>query len=494
MRVPAYLAELGRPDRRPILAGGVVSGYVVTLIFLALLILADAAGVIAAPGPLYGLVAAKLVTNTLAGLSLRLGRFVMLTASVNVAMDIVVMTAAIYFTGSTSSPLYAIYVVEIAVLAMLTNAGVTALAIAGGLVLYGMVVLGEILGWWPSYPPPAVLVTEDNRAAYMIVKYAFDTVVLATVAVFLIRNLARLEDREAKLRKQADDLVEAAREKSEFMANVTHELRTPIFGISGLCDLLEAGAAGSLSDKQRHFVGQIRRSGQNLLHLVDSLLQLAKAEAARVEFRPEPIDLREWIPQVVAGARWMVGTRDLRLVVDLPEGPMPTLHSDRGKLNHVLLNLLSNAIKVSPEGGTITLFVEPGDEGVVFSVKDEGPGIAPEDQRRVFESFEQGDGSDERPYGGLGIGLSLVRRLVAVMGGNVTVESEVGRGATFHVFVPFEAEPRVADPRDATWEAVVSPERLRKLRDTVRAGGGRPTAVRGSSADRPAPNAGQPGS
>ncbi len=499
MRAPAFLADLARPEHRGVLRGGVVSGYVVTTVFLVLLWLADRAGVIAAAGPLYALVAVKYATNTVAALALRFDRAVMVASTVNVVVDLVAMTGAIHFTGGAASPLFPIYVVEIAVLAMLTNAGVTALAVAGGLLLYGATLLGEALGWWPSHPSPAALAGPEQRGAYLFVKFLFDATVLAAAAIFLLRTLARLEDREAALRARTEELVEAARGKSEFMANVTHELRTPIFGISGLCDLLEAGIGGPLTDKQRHYVGQIRRSGQNLLHLVDSLLQLAKSEAAQLEFHSEPIDLREWVPQVIAGARWMVGTRDLRLVVDLPEEDLPTLHSDRGKLNHVLLNLLSNAIKVSPDGGTIRLSVEPDEEGIVFAVSDEGPGIPAEKQRIIFESFEQGDGSDARPYGGLGIGLSLVRRLVAGMGGNVAVESEPGKGTVFAVYVPLVTEPRTLDSRDPTWDAVVAPENLRTLRKrwmaaaakelgarNGRKGSGRPPGRRSEGGDRAA--------
>ncbi len=483
MGAPAFLAELARPDRREVLAGGVRSGYLVVAIFGVLLVLGDAVGALAQPGPLYALVGLKLLTNTAAWWALRTERAVMFFSALNVAMDVVAMTGAVHWTGGAASPLFSIYVVEAAVLAMLTNARVTLLVVAGALVLYAVSVAGTALGWWPGFPPPGVQVPAENRPLYLVVKLAFDAVVLGSVTLFLLQNLRRLARQSEKLQAQTESLVEAARERSEFMANVTHELRTPIFGISGLCDLLEAKIGGPLSDRQRHFVAQIRASAQNLLHLVDSLLQLAKAEARATPLRTEPIELREWIPNVVAGARWMVGTRPLRLDVVLPEGPLPVLRSDRAKLNHVLLNLLSNAIKVSPEGGVITLAVEIAAEGVLFSVRDEGPGIVPEDRRRIFESFEQGDGSDARPFGGLGIGLGLVRRLVAVLGGKVSVASEVGAGSTFFVFVPFEPRGDRGGPEVESWDAVVPPDQLRALREEARrrmasegGGGGEPGA------------------
>jgi signal transduction histidine kinase len=220
------------------------------------------------------------------------------------------------------------------------------------------------------------------------------------------------------------------------MANVTHELRTPIHGICGLSDLMESGIYGPVTVKQKDAQQSIKRSARSLLALIDDLLELSRADAGKLGVRPEAVDVAELVTTVVAAARWMVGTKALTVETEVA-GDLPGVESDARALKQVLLNLLSNAAKFTDEGGRIVVRARrAGDGAVRLEVSDSGVGIAPEDQARIFEEFHQIDGSAERQFGGVGLGLAVVRRLTEAVGAEVDVKSEPGKGATFGVLVP----------------------------------------------------------
>jgi len=437
MRVPAFIAEMGDPRHRPRLHTSVKTGYLTVFGFFALALLASFLGVLPFHRAFLVPMLVKLATNTAALVALRLDRGVLETATVNVATDMFTMTAVIYFTGGELSPLFPIYLIEITVVALLGNVGLTVLCAVGAIVMYSAMAILVRAGVLPPTSPP-VVAAGGLTVTYVVVDLAYTAFVLGVPTLYAARILQDLRGKQKALEERTRQLVEAGQQKSQFMANVTHELRTPIHGICGLSDLMESGIYGPVTGKQKDAQQSIKRSARSLLALIDDLLELSRADAGKLEVRPEPVDVAELVATVVAAARWMVGTKPLTVETDVAV-ELPPVESDPRALKQVLLNLLSNAAKFTEEGGHVVVRARREGEGAVrLEVEDSGIGIAPEDQARIWEEFRQLDGSAERQYGGVGLGLAVVRRLTEAVGARVDLRSEPGRGSTFGVVVPRE--------------------------------------------------------
>ncbi|WP_225784860.1 sensor histidine kinase [Xenophilus sp. Marseille-Q4582] len=243
----------------------------------------------------------------------------------------------------------------------------------------------------------------------------------------------QLHEEMARARAQAEA---SSRAKSEFVANMSHEVRTPLNAVLGLARLLHQSP---LDSEQRHYVALIDSAATSLLALLNDVLDLSKVEAGRLLFEQVRFDLRQWVRDAVE--LHAVGARDkglqLRLSIaeDLPEA----LEGDPGRLRQVISNLVANAVKFTAQGEVeVTVACAPDQSGleadalrVHFSVRDTGIGIAPEMQGAVFDAFTQADSSITRTHGGTGLGLAICARLVALMGGQITLRSEPGRGSTF---------------------------------------------------------------
>lgn len=434
MAYPRFIAELAGPEYRANLRMGVWSGYAMVAALAGFALAGQVLGLVPWTWTFHGLVAGKLVTNTIALLSLNADRGVLETQGLNTAADILLMTAAIYLTGGVASPLFPIYVIEISVVALLSNLPVTLMTAFGTwLAFSGMAILTHA-GVLTQHDAPAVFgVSVDT--AYLGTSLVFAAFVLGVPTFYTSLILRKLARKNTELAERNADLIEAGVAKSQFMANVTHELRTPIHGICGLSELLDSGIYGALTDKQKQAIESIRRSAKGQLQLVDELLTLSKAEVGKLELKPETLELDDVVDGVVSAVRWMLGTKEMRLERDVPEAL--TMITDRGKLNQVLINLTSNAAKFTPAGGRIVARARPapGDR-VAIEVSDTGPGIPAAELDNIFQAFRQLDGSDERAFGGVGLGLSLVKRLVDLLGGTIDVASEVGRGTTFTVYLP----------------------------------------------------------
>ena len=437
MRFPKYVAELATPANRPKLWFGIWSGFAIAIGF----------GVLAAAAAFFdltpwrwayvGLVSIKLLTNSLAWWGLVKDRAVMATQGINTTADAVLLTAAIYFTGGPHSPLLATYVIVIAVLSLLSNLGVTVMMAGLVVTLYAAMVIGMATGLLPPTPVPGApgAVPSAGYAATAIMYCAF---VVGVPAWFSAATLRMLRAKETALEARTSDLVNANTQRSQFVASMTHELRTPIHGVQGLADVIAAGVYGPVTDKQKEACASIKRSAQSLLGLVDDVLNLARAEANRIEARPSAVDVAELVERVTASVSWMVGTKHIMLAAEI-QPALPCVHSDPRWLAHVLVNLVSNAVKFTPEGGNIVVRAHeaPDAEAVILDVVDSGIGIAHEDRARIFEPFRQGDASDEKGYGGVGLGLALVARLTDLLACKVELESVVDKGSTFRVIVPY---------------------------------------------------------
>jgi PAS domain S-box-containing protein len=237
-------------------------------------------------------------------------------------------------------------------------------------------------------------------------------------------------------RREAEDANSA---KSQFLANMSHELRTPLNAIIGYSEMLQEDAEDSGNDEMVDDLHKIHSAGRHLLALINDVLDLSKIEAGKMDLYVETFDLAAVVDQVVATAKPLVDRKNNRLVVEDVSG-LGAMHSDLTRIRQVLLNLLSNAAKFT-EGGRITLGVERGSDerGVdwmTFKVTDSGIGMTEEQIGKVFEAFQQAEASTQRKYGGTGLGLAISRRFCQMMGGDITVESEPGKGSTFVVRVP----------------------------------------------------------
>jgi two-component system phosphate regulon sensor histidine kinase PhoR len=240
------------------------------------------------------------------------------------------------------------------------------------------------------------------------------------------------------------ELRKLERVRRDFVANVSHELKTPLTAIQGFAETLLAGAIDDPQNRVR-FLEIILEHSRRLARLTDDLLKLSKMDADRLELEICRLSVRQFVESCVETAQRLAGEKDLRLSVNLQER-LPDIVADRRRLAEVLQNLLDNAIQYTPPGGQILLSASAGGSEVTFTVSDTGIGIPQADQPRIFERFYRVDAARSREVGGTGLGLAIAKHLVEVHGGRIWVESEVGQGSQFHFTVPiFDAER--ASPR-----------------------------------------------
>jgi len=247
-----------------------------------------------------------------------------------------------------------------------------------------------------------------------------------------------------ELLKARHDAESADRAKTQFLASMSHELRTPLNAIIGYSELLREEAEDRQLPSFAGDLDKIRGAGRHLLSLINDVLDLSKIEAGRVEVVAAPFPLRRVLDEVTATVEPLVARKANTLTVRCLDDP-GTMHSDETRIRQVLFNLLSNASKFT-ERGRIALDVRRDTDWIVFAVSDSGIGMTPEQAGRLFEAFVQADASIAARYGGTGLGLAISRRLCRLMGGDITVASEPGRGSTFTVRLPVTAPPpRAAD-------------------------------------------------
>src|SRR5262249_18526491 len=240
-----------------------------------------------------------------------------------------------------------------------------------------------------------------------------------------------------KLQIARDAANEANRTKSSFLANMSHELRTPLNAIIGLTEMMVSNAARFGTEKAEEPLQRVNRGGRHLLGLINEVLDLSKIEAGKLELHPESVDLVPLIDEVIGTARQLAEQNENRLVVECQESLGP-LTADPMRLRQILLNLLSNACKFTKEGEVALRArkVPDGRSWIEFAVSDTGIGMTAEQQQKLFEEFSQVDAVTARRFGGTGLGLAITRKLARLMGGDVTVASEPGKGSIFTVRLP----------------------------------------------------------
>jgi signal transduction histidine kinase len=248
-----------------------------------------------------------------------------------------------------------------------------------------------------------------------------------------------------RLRQANTELERADALKNQFLAHMSHELRTPLNSILGFSDLLLTGPSGHLDERQKRYVNHISAGGRQLLNLVNEILDLSKIRAGLLELVIDPVAITPVVDQCVGQIRPLAEGKDIAVGVDVK--PDLVAAADSHRLQQVLLNLLSNAVKFTPERGCVWVRGCRTKGKVAIAVSDNGAGIPLEQQARVFDEFTQVEKDGIAPRQGTGLGLAVSRRLVDLMQGKLTLESEPGRGSTFTVLLPAAARPTVPPPK-----------------------------------------------
>lgn len=293
--------------------------------------------------------------------------------------------------------------------------------------------------------------------------------IVLVAAVLLVRqrrHQARVAERSAELERLYSEVARANTAKSEFLANISHELRTPLNAIVGFVELLKDGVYGELTPRQVPPVDRIAASATHLRHLVDQVLDIAKIAAGRLEVHPETIVLRPFVLNVASELESLVNERGLTFSIAVGAS-LPRVRTDPTHLRQILVNLIGNAVKYTPSGGVSVRARFVGAQGgspshprrdtpedpvlltrapdarqvwIALQVIDTGVGIAPADQARIFDEFEQVNAGPrgESMQRGTGLGLAISRRLAQLLGGDITVDSTLGKGSTFTLWLPVQ--------------------------------------------------------
>ncbi len=271
------------------------------------------------------------------------------------------------------------------------------------------------------------------------VVFVRDITAVKRAAAEIERHRDHLEEMVAERTRELEEtnveLERATQAKSAFLARMSHELRTPLNSIIGFSSVMMQGMAGPLNDEQQVEMGLINSAGRHLLSIISDLLDLARIEAGRVSTEPAEFDAGQLVAELLAILEPLAAESDLELRMDLPDEPV-LMVSDRVKVKQILLNLGGNAVKFT-EVGRVEFSLAPGsDDTVVFSVADTGCGIAPDIAEHVFESFTQGSVHPNEVPTGTGLGLAISRELARILGGDIELESDPGRGSTFTLTLP----------------------------------------------------------
>ncbi|KAM3106631.1 GAF domain-containing sensor histidine kinase [Phormidesmis sp. 146-33] len=289
--------------------------------------------------------------------------------------------------------------------------------------------LGKIIVYYDAFHEFA---PEEIKLAKTIATYIATVITRKQSEIALQQSYQQLADANIELAK-------VTQLKDEFLTNMSHELRTPLNAILGLSEgLLEESYSGALNDRQKKAITTIKHSGSHLLDLINDILDLAKIESGKIELHLTPVSVHHLCDSSLAIVKQLADKKTVRLVTQIST-ETNAISIDERRMRQALINLLSNAVKFTPEGGQVTLTVQPDSihQHICFGVIDTGIGIAPEHITQLFQSFVQIDSRVNRQYTGTGLGLALVRRIVELHDGIVTVESKVGQGSQFTIHLPW---------------------------------------------------------
>jgi len=261
-----------------------------------------------------------------------------------------------------------------------------------------------------------------------------------------LRNLyssleEKVEQRTHELQEARDDAVSANRSKSEFVSIVSHELKLPMTSIKGYSDLMLSGATGQLNENQTSFLTTIRNNVNRMATLVSDLADISRIESGNLRIEPREVPVWDVIDEVVTLTRTQVTQKNQTVTVDIPK-ELPKAWCDRNRLAQILTNLVSNANKYTPEGGAIIVHATLDTNLIQIKVEDNGLGMTPEDQQKLFSKFFRSADDKVREAPGTGLGLSITKNLIELQGGTIWFESEFRKGTSFYFTVPIHKDEK----------------------------------------------------
>ena len=282
--------------------------------------------------------------------------------------------------------------------------------------------------------PFAETLTYQTVSLWTIILISLIVMLSGVASVFFVKEMNNAGKQLRAARKEAEA---ASRAKSEFLANMSHEIRTPLNGVLGMTQLLQQSG---LDEKQQAFAKTIYSSGDSLLTIINDVLDFSKIEAGKFELDPVPFDVVQAVEDVAVLLGTAARQKSIELTVRIRPDVPTVLIGDAGRIRQVLMNIVGNAVKFTHEGSVaidVYTIDREGDKAIVnVDVSDTGIGIAPEKLDLIFQKFTQAEGSTTRTFGGTGLGLAITKGIVEEMGGGITVESDLGAGATFSVTLP----------------------------------------------------------
>ena len=283
-------------------------------------------------------------------------------------------------------------------------------------------------------------------------------------------------ERNLQIQRKAEELETNTKYKSEFLANMSHELRTPLNSILLLSRLLSENPGSNLSPEQIEYANVIQSSGKGLLTLIDEILDLSKIEAGKMELEYADVRIQSLVEQLQALFSMLAKDKGIDFSITTSADIPASIETDRLRVEQILRNLISNALKFTKKG-SVQLKISQQDGLVAFSVKDTGIGIPKEKHQSIFEAFQQADGSTRRQFGGTGLGLSISRELAKLLGGEIKLESEVGKGSEFTLLLPInrQSENKLAEKHELIspqysipeQKTVPSPSEKKYISDTI---------------------------
>jgi signal transduction histidine kinase len=268
----------------------------------------------------------------------------------------------------------------------------------------------------------------------------------------------KVAERTHALKVANEKLEEASQLKSQFLANVNHELRTPVSAIIGYARLVLRGTQGQISQLQRDNLQDLLHNAERLLSQIDSLLEFSKIEAGKMEVHVQPVKLDEVIKGAISTVEPTMNGDSVRIIREIASD-LPALNTDREKLRQILLNLLDNAVKFT-DRGEIKVMASQQNGALKLTVSDTGIGIEKEELKQIFEEFHRGHSSSIKKYRGTGLGLAIVKQFANLLGGEVGVESEVGKGSVFIITLPFDYREKGLD-QEKDSRSIFVPDRPR---------------------------------
>lgn len=414
------------------------------------------------PGVPYWIICALASTFPLLPFAMKLTNRLRWAAVFSVCTLTFLSTFGSFFYGGVSSPFLPWFLT--ALLLGFFYLGDRPLMVLGifGVNLLGLAVAHEVVGFFPELVPVAAL------SGVGVISVCAATVYTSMMAIYYASVMTAQSElrREAERHlvtavkmRQAKEQAERSNEaKSVFLAKMNHHLRTPLNAVIGYSEILLEDAEAHRDESQRRDLERINSAGRHLLALVTDVLDVGKIASKDVELVMRPVELAPFIDDVASTCRSLVTINRNEFIVDKGEG-LGTISTDETRLRQIVFNLLSNSGKFTSKG-VVTLSANRTADALVISVKDTGIGISAANMDKLFTDFSQADASTSTTYGGTGLGLALCRNLCHLMRGEISVDSEVGRGSTFTVRLPIETKPQPAAAAAPTRRAVEQTEAL----------------------------------